>query len=61
MSDYENDVDNLAEGEQADILVVDDDPMNIFVVKELLKMDSIPCAKAINGPIAIELVKKRMD
>ena len=46
---------------QATILVVDDNPMNIYVLKELLKIDSIKCDEALAGIAALDLVKKRME
>lgn len=47
--------------DQAEILVVDDDPMNIFVISELLGMDDIKCDKALNGAEAIRMVRERME
>ena len=39
---------------QASVLVVDDNPMNIYVLKELLKVDSIKCDKASGGEEALD-------
>ena len=42
------------------VLVVDDDPMNIFLMSELLLSKSIECDKALKGQVAIDKVKQRI-
>ena len=39
---------------ETQILVVDDNPMNIYVIQELLKVDSIKCDKASGGEEALD-------
>ena len=42
------------------VMVVDDDPMNIFLMSELLRSKSIECDKALKGQFAIDKVIKRI-
>ena len=42
------------------VMVVDDDPMNIYLMSELLLSKSIECDKALKGQIAIDKVKRRI-
>ena len=42
------------------MMVVDDDPMNIFLMSELLLSKSIECDKALKGQVAIDKVKERI-
>ena len=42
------------------VMVVDDDPMNIFLMSELLRSKSIECDKALKGQVAIDKVKQRI-
>ena len=42
------------------VMVVDDDPMNIFLMSELLLSKSIECDKALKGQVAIDKVKGRI-
>ena len=42
------------------VMVVDDDPMNIYLMSELLNSKSIECDKALKGQIAIDKVKQRI-
>ena len=39
------------------VMVVDDDPMNIFLLSELLNSKSIECDKALRGQAAIDKIK----
>ena len=45
----------------AKILVVDDDPMNIFVITELLKQYNLNANSASNGSSAVVAVKKSLE
>ena len=42
------------------VMVVDDDPMNIYLISELLQSKSIECDKALRGQVAIDKVKQRI-
>ena len=39
------------------VMVVDDDPMNIYLMSELLLSKSIECDKALRGQAAIDKIK----
>lgn len=43
------------------ILTVDDDPMNIYVISEMLKTKSLKSDDAINGEAAIKKIKNRIN
>ena len=47
--------------EQAVIMVVDDNPMNIYVVSELLKSDNFKVDTALDGVTALSMIKQRID
>ena len=49
-------VDKEIESQQALILVVDDEPLNIFVVEEMLKAKSIACESATSGNEALSKI-----
>lgn len=42
-------------------MVVDDNPMNIYVIVELLALDKIKCDEALGGKKALKMIKDRMD
>ena len=44
----------------AEILAVDDDPLNIFVIDALLREAGIPCDSANSGASALKLIKERI-
>jgi CheY-like chemotaxis protein len=50
VTDRENDDDMTL------VLVVDDDPMNIYVVEEMLKVKAIACDTALSGSIALRII-----
>ena len=42
------------------ILVVDDEPMNIYVVKEMLKEKNLESIAATSGIEALEIIEERI-
>jgi len=46
---------------EQEILLVDDEPYNLFILEYLFKINNQKVLKAENGSDCVELVKKRID
>ena len=49
------------EEKENQILIVDDNPMNIYVVEEMLKVKSIGCESATSGRLALNMIQERIE
>ena len=43
------------------ILLVDDEPINLFVINDLLAEHNLKCDQAESGKKALEMIQKRTD
>ena len=48
------------EQESPNLLIVDDEPMNVFVVQQLLKQEGVKADSAYCGNEGVQLVKNRV-
>lgn len=49
------------EVDEPPVLVVDDEPINVFIITDLLSFSGVKSISALNGTKAIELVQQRIE